>query len=268
MKKILSLISLFLVVNCFVFAQTNSTGGSNYYSTLVGNVVPPLTASMSQALIFIDWSHSNDGVVDALKANGFSITIATGWADFSSKLATGNYGLAIGFAQNYPAYIYGLSVSAVQNYISSGGKMIFATWTTADLPILNLFDASFTGNNNLSTVTITDPVLASGLTNPFTLTNPSWGIFSRGLAAINGAEVLATFENGDAAIIRGNGGRTLALGYLSDTPSVVADRHNIIVKLISAGIVVPVSIWAIIAAFLIIFIGIVFAKRKVIFSHN
>jgi hypothetical protein len=266
MKKNLLSLSLFLVLNGFVFAQTNSTGGTNYYSSFVNEMAPPLTASMSQALVFIDYAHENDGVVDALKANGLIITFASNWADFDSKLVTGNYGLAIGFSQNYSAYHYGLNVSSVQNYIHNGGRMIFTTWTYSDLPILKLFGASFSANSNLRKVTITDTGLASGLTNPFTLISQSWGVFSRGLVAINGAKVLATFENGDPAIIKGNGGSTLALGYLSDTPSVAAERDNIIVKLISAGIVVPVSIWVIIAAFLIISLGIVFAKRKVIFS--
>lgn len=264
MKKLFLYLFLTVASLSLSLGQTNSTGGTNYYSSFV-NEAPSLTASMSQALIFIDFVHGNDGVVDALMASGAIITFASSWADFNSKLATGDYGLAIGFSQNISAYQYGLSVSAVQNYITNGGKMIFTTWTTNDLPILNLFGASFTGNYNLSTVTINDAFLASGLTNPFTLTNQSWGIYSRGLVAINGAEVLATFENGDAAIIKGNGGKTLALGYLSDTPSVVAERDNIIINLISAGIAVPVSIWVIIAAFLIISLGIVFAKRKVIF---
>ena len=47
-------------------------------------------------------------------------------------------------------------------------------------------------------MTITDTALATGITNPFTLTNPSWRIYSRGLG-LAGGTTLATFENGDSA---------------------------------------------------------------------
>jgi hypothetical protein len=52
------------------------------------------------------------------------------------------------------------------------------------------------------------------LTNPLTVSNPGWGVFSYG---VTGDITAATFENGDAGIVVGNGGRTIFNGFLSDT---------------------------------------------------
>lgn len=271
MKRIFSLLLISFLIVTYATAQSNNLGsGTNYYDAadLIGKTLPSLsTAPTGYALVFVDYSHSNDGVVTALKDKDFVVTVASSWSDFSTKLSNGTYHLAVGFAQDYPAVNYGLDINAIRNFIDDGGSMIFASWTTYDASVLALFDASFSGNINLSTVTITDAVVASGLTNPFTLTNPSWGTYSRGLNALTGGEVLATFENGDAAMVRGNNGHTIVLGYLSDTPTVAANRDEIFGNIaLAAKVTVPIPYIWIILAFVLIAGSIVFAKRKVIFS--
>lgn len=270
MKKYISFLFLSVLSIGLSFGQSNSTGGSNYYQTanLIGQSLPALSSTGGTALVYVDLAHGNDGVVDALTGNGYDVTIASSWSNFCTRLSAGHFTLAVGFAQDYPAYTHGFDMAVVSNYIHNGGKMIFATWTTGDYPIISFFGAYLTGNNNQSTITITDPAFASGLTNPFTVSNNGWGIFSTGLHAIGNSEVLATFTNGDAAIVRANRGNTILLGYLSDTP-VLADRPAIFTKSISqvlAGNPVPVPYGWIIAAFFLIAAGVVFTKRKVIFS--
>jgi hypothetical protein len=271
MKKILSLVLISLGFISVTIAQSNKIGsGTNFYETanLIGQSLPALSATPAgNALVFVDYSHSDDGVVSALHNKNFIVTVATDWNDFSAKLSSGNFHLAVGFAQNYPATTYGLSLLAIQHFIENGGSMIFATWSDADASIATYFDAAFTGTNNLTTVTITDPIVANGLTNPFTLANPSWGIYSKGMSTLAGGEVLATFENGNAAMIRGNNGHTVILGYLSDTPSVVGNRDEIFTNIaLAANVTVPIPYVWIIGAFFLIACGVVFSKRKVIFS--
>lgn len=244
MKKIYLLFVFSIFFSAFSFGQKSNKlegSGPNYYEGLADKMTPMLlksaaiiseeTALANDALVYVDFAHTNDGVVNGLTALGYTTTIASSWTDFNTKLASGNFTLAVAFAQNMPASTSGFDITVAQNFIDAGGNMIFATWTTVDTAIANLFGASFSGNNNLTTVTITDANLSAGITNPFALTNASWGTFSMGLNALEGSEVLATFENGDAAIVRANGGKTIMLGYLSDTPA-LAERQSIFENLV------------------------------------
>jgi hypothetical protein len=265
-------LSLFLSIASISLSlgQTNSTGGSNYYTTanLYGQAIESLTGTGGAALVWVDMAHGNDGVVDGLTARGYAVTVATSGSNFNTLLQTGGFNLAVLFVQYQSASYQGISPSIIRDYIESGRDMIFATWSTSDASIASIFDVSFSGNTNLSIVTVTDPAIASGITNPFTLSNPSWGVFSMGLIANSGAEVLATFENGNAAIVRSNGGRTIMLGYLSDAPASVSQRQLIFENVfeVLAKNAVPFPIYWILAVFVLIAAGVVISKRKVIFS--
>lgn len=268
MKKFLSVLIVCFAFVSMTFAQSNNRGGTNYYSSIIGKTLPALGTTGGTALVYVDVVNENDGVVDALTANGFTVTLASDGTDFNTLLPTGGYDLVVLFAQgNCAIATLGISTSAISDYISSGKFMIFATWATDDASIADLFDASFSGSTNLSTVTVTDPTISSGITNPIVLSSGEWGIFSMGLQAINGAEVLGTFENGDAAIVRGNGGKTIMLGYLSDTPP--AGERQAIFNNVSGALganPVPVPYTLIILAFVLIAASVIFTKRKVLFS--
>ena len=271
MKKIILFFLMAFTSVGLLNAQSNSTGGANYYNSanLYGKAIASLTSTGHSALVWVDGAHGNDGVVDGLTNKGYSVTVATSASNFTTQLQTGNFDLSVLFVQNQSATSYNISTAVISNYIASGKSMIFATWTADDLAYANLFDASFSGSTNLTTVTLTDPILANGITNPIVLSNSGWFIgFSMGLIAHTGAEVLATFENGNAAIVRGNGGNTIILGYLSDAPA-LANRQAIFENVDDAvlgGNPVPIPYFWIILAFIMIAAGVVFSKRKVIFS--
>jgi len=234
MKKFYILFVFSILFSAFSFGQESNKlndSGPNYYEGLAEKVAPMLlksaaiiseeTALANDALVYVDYVNGNDGVVDGLGALGYTTTLASSWADFNTKLASGNFILAVAFAQNNSASGSGFNITVAQNFINAGGNMIFATWTNSDSAIANLFGASLSGNYNLNTITVTDANLrdanlSAGITNPFVITNTIWGTFSTGLQALEGSEVLATFENGDAAIVRANSGKTIMLGYLSD----------------------------------------------------
>ena len=184
------------------------------YESQYGTFYPTQSADATEALVLIITNYAGNMVHEALLAKGYNITYASSWSDFDTKLASGMYHLAVVFAQNtYPI----ASIPGLQNFLDNDGKMIYCDWSQENA-YANLFEASFTGVTNQTQVTITDPELAEGLSNPFTISNLSWGVFSTGLQAIGNGEVLATFGNGDAAIVRGNNGNTIMLGYLSNTP--------------------------------------------------
>ncbi|MBN1925853.1 MAG: hypothetical protein JW798_08460 [Prolixibacteraceae bacterium] len=268
MKKIASFLLIMFFAVGFAFSQ-NSSGGSNYYSSLFGDEIAPLSASGGSALVWVDMAFEADGVVSGLTNLGYVVTVATGAGDFNTKIQSGLYNMVVLFSQDWSSSGQGISLSAVSNYISGGGAMIYATWTTSDQSFANLFEANITVNTNMTTVTISDPGLASGISNPFTVSNAgTWGIFSVGLSAIGSGEVLATFENSDAAIIRGNGGQTIMLGYLSDAPP-SAQRQAIFENVVNATTpnVVPIPYYWIIILFVMIAATILFTQRKRIFHH-
>ena len=173
MKKITSFFLVLFFAAGFAYGQ-NSSGGANFYQSLFGDQIAPLGAPGGTALVWVDMAHENDGVVDGLTNLGYSVTVALNASDFNTQLQNGHFTLAVLFTQNNTSTYLGISQSILANYISGGGSAIYATWDVEDEAFANLFDAHITGNANMVTVTITDPLLASGITNPFTLQNIYW----------------------------------------------------------------------------------------------
>jgi hypothetical protein len=197
------------------------------------------------ALYYADYTIQNDFAVAGLLNLGYNVTVASSWSDFDTKLASGAYGLAVAYNQGD----FGLpSGSILQSYINGGGCVIFCDWSR-NSGLASIFEASYSGVDNQSPMNVLNAGIASGITNPVVLTNPGWAyIFSVGLSATGGGQVLATFPNGNAAMVQGNGGKTIILGYLSDTPP-AGDRQKLFENVVGAtlcgGQEVPISDWAI-----------------------
>jgi hypothetical protein len=144
------------------------------------------------------------------------VTTATDLSDFETKVAAGGWDLVVLMIQSW---IY--STPKFNAYVSGGGRAILADWTK-DIKRGKLFGVTYTGNDNQDVITITDDLLLSGVTNPMSLINPGWGIFSMGLTDTAGT-VAATFPNGDAAIVVRANRRTIINGFLTDTPMFASD---------------------------------------------
>lgn len=235
-----------VIFSVAAFAQkTNAPVTSkNFYDGLYGKYTSSGRGS-NDALVYIDYAILNDYVLPGLANLGFNTTVASSWADFDTKLASGAYGLAVAFNQNNPSPLPNGQI--IQSFIASGGCIIFCDWTM-NAGLASIFEASYVGSNQ-SPMTLTGANLANGVTNPVALSSPGWGIFSMSMSAIGGGQVLATFPGGPAAIIRGNGGKSIILGYLSDTPP-EADRQKLFENVVNAtacGKGVPISDWAIYA---------------------
>ncbi len=193
---------------------------NDFYNNYKKTSAPVLKAAGTgkKALVYIDKAFENDGIVDGIENLEYTVTFASDWDDFDTGLASGIFELAVAINQQYNT---SFDITTAQEYIASGGKMIFTTWDKSNVAEAALFEASFTGNRNCKEISISDSRLAYKITNPFTLTNVSeWSVFSLGLEPTGSGEMLATFTDcsGDAAIIRGNGGRTIMIGYVSDSP--------------------------------------------------
>ncbi|MBN9338943.1 MAG: hypothetical protein J0H52_02555, partial [Comamonadaceae bacterium] len=144
----------------------------------------------------------------------YAVDEAVNWADFNQKLSVGKYDLVIALVQasaNYP------DVAILDTYVKQGGRVIFTDWTRNG-EFNEIFEISYTENNNQTPVKIgADSLLRGGIGNPMPLSNPGWMYWSMGMVPTGAAVALAEFPNGNAAIVRGNEGRTYVLGFLADT---------------------------------------------------
>jgi hypothetical protein len=221
-------------------------------------------ARAASVLLFIDGLVGTDYVNPALTALGASVTTATDWTDFNTRLATTPPQLAIALTQNSGL---GLNLATMTTYLNSGGRAIVADWNET-AALATLFNASFTGNTNIQPANFTIPALSSGITNPETLTNPGWGIWSTGLSAGPGGTSDCTFPNTDSCLVVGHNGHSVIVGFLSDTPQ-AADGvrlwENIInLALVSAPVVqVPtLSEWALFALGILLLAVAAFRLRR------
>ncbi len=100
-------------------------------------------------------------------------------------------------------------------YVTGGGRAIFTDWTR-EASHSALFDASYTGEINATTLTVLAPHDAGVTPNPVTLANPGWGTFSMTLAPDVGATSIASLGTGSGAVLSASG-NTIINGMLFDT---------------------------------------------------
>lgn len=256
----------------FSMAQVNNVQQwePNVFEKYYGQTIESGVKGSQDALLYIDLELEDGKIPEALLNLGYSVTVATDWYDFADKLNTGDYGLAVGFNQNlnWGAWKAGL-LSALENYIAGGGSVVFNDWRR-DNDFALLFQTSFTSNTN-QTIMHLNPSIEDGLPNPITLSNPGWTVFSTGLTATGDAQAVATFGNGDDAIVKGNAGRTIILGYLTDAPPAAHRQQlfeNLFLEVTSPPpppAAVPISNWSIYIGLLLIVLFIAVRLRGRIF---
>ena len=174
---------------------------------LAASVALTTSASAASLLYRNDFSVGTDYMGAAISASTFSVTSTNGNL---SSFTLGSYDVVVYANQN--SGVPGGDLAALNAYILGGGKVIFADWTQS-----GGFNGgqSFTGNNNLNTITLGGQFNA-GIVGPLAVVNPGWGTYSTGLGLLGGVSA-GSFENGDNAIVVGNGGRTIVNGFLTDT---------------------------------------------------
>jgi hypothetical protein len=177
-------------------------------------LVAAMPARAATVLLYIDSVLGTNYVTPALTAGSHTVTTATSWADFNTKLAGGSYQLVIALNQNNAL---GANLATLQNYINGGGRVIFTDWTQQS-SFATALGGAYTGTTNQNSLNFLLPALSAGITNPQPLSNPGWGTYSMGESAAGGVSV-CSFPNSNSCVVSANGGRTLLLGFLSDTPS-------------------------------------------------
>jgi hypothetical protein len=194
--------------------MNNSLKSIGYGIVIATSVAVALPAQAANFLYYSDFVLGTDQFQSALAASGNTYTVATDATNFLTLLQTNTYDVGAFFVQNNDAFNYTAAINGLGSFVASGGKAIYADWSR-DSALAAQFGAGFTGNNNNNAVTILNPAFGPNQT----LTSPGWGVFSTGLTALSGSTVAATFGNGDAAIVVGNGGRSIVYGFLNDTTS-------------------------------------------------
>jgi hypothetical protein len=171
-------------------------------------------------LFFKDSEQGDDVFDDALDNLGLGgdVTFVTDAAAFAGELEGEDWGCVIALNQNFGATDE--FAAELTSYVNGGGRAIFTDWTinsSGEAALYDAFGVEGTGNTNLSPITTDGNAIWEGVPSEVGLTNPGWGTWSMGLAAVGSGVGTGTFPNGDAAVVIGNGGATIFNGFLSDT---------------------------------------------------
>lgn len=132
----------------------------------------------------------------------------------ASEIETGNYDVVI-ISRSNSSFTAPLE-TALSDWVNGGGAAILSHYSSG-ASIFSTFEATTVGTN-LSSATFVGP-LGRGL-GPVAVTNAnSWGIYSLDLEPTGSATSGCNWDTGSSCAIIGNGGRTVALGFLMDTIS-------------------------------------------------
>jgi len=165
-------------------------------------------ADAASLLYRVDYLGDTDYLGAAVYDSAYNVTSTSG--------DLGGYDLSaydVVVYANQGNYVPNGDIDKLNAFIAAGGKVIFNDWSGS-----NTFNGgqTFTGTTNHHTVTLSQ--FYDGVPIPMTLFNTThWGTFSTDMSANAGSVVAATFENGAAAIVVGNDGRTIVNGFLNDT---------------------------------------------------
>lgn len=210
------------------------TATSQFDATKSGSVEISVSNALrgAKVLYYVDGVHAaadraREALDDAVARFGASV-LQTDDADFVSDLESVAPDLVVYLRQN-DKEIPDDAEAALLAWVDGGGALAFASWDEASPDVvaqLAAMEAVTTGSHNYSSFEVTSPTLSAGLSSTtLPLVNLGWGRFSLGLQAAGGGEELAHFYDDtpalttQAALVAGNGGRTMALGFLSDTPA-------------------------------------------------
>lgn len=178
-----------------------------------------LFAGSANAGAILHYVDSDSGLFGAaLSELGLSAT-TTSHANFLTDLSSQTWDLIV--VDTPGSNISAGNTSALDGYIASGGKSIISHWNyDANAPLANIYDVSVTSSfSSPLDVYLWDTThdIFGGVTGIFDYDRDAGDNGDR-FSAINGASALAGFTSSptanDAAIVLGNGGNTIANGWL------------------------------------------------------
>jgi hypothetical protein len=222
--------------------DSHSTTGSQAY-TLVINAAPTISPAtlpgqspQKKILYFVDGNHGTDEMAAALAALSppNTVTMATSPADFATKISSPGFDLGIFSAQENYGADYTTALSDLATFVQNGGTAIVDSWATFAGSDLTPFGGTPTGDSNGPAVNLT--AINGGIANPLALSNPPspYTAYSFGLTLdpTSGTFIAGVFSdpgnssgtNGQAAIVLGNGGRSIVNGFLNDTGGAAGEQ--------------------------------------------
>lgn len=174
-------------------------------------------------LYWDDFNAGTSAVQGGIALAGLTGVGATNQTDFNTKLAQGGWDAVLFGEQG--SSVYAGSAAALSTWVTGGGKLIGTTWLTGGLA--DLLQGTSVSINGTTITTGADPIFA-GLGATISLSNPGYGVFSRGWNPTGSASCLGSLSSGGCAVIMGNGGNTYLNGTLNDTYLPLADGERLI----------------------------------------
>lgn len=196
-------------------------------------------ASAANVLYWADHWMGTDYWTPAFTQRGDTVTTATSASDLVAQLGAGTWDVVVISENRYNTAA--TWATPIANYIAGGGRVVLNNWYT-DATVDAATEAAANAPDNQTIATINAQGIATGLasgvtSNPFTLSDPDWIVFSQALTPTGSAESRCDFDIGSCAVF-GNSGRTMRLGFIPDTlPSDVGVQ--VLVNAISALLVAP-----------------------------
>lgn len=182
--------------------------------------VAPHPLSGRRALYYVDLGGDDivGAALDTASALHGLTVVRPGYADFLDELDAGSDLVVYLTQDGDPSLDH---TEALVDWVQAGGYLVFTNWNVDNdnaAAVLAAMESGFDGTENYASFVVTDAALLTDLSSSeLALTNTGWGVYSVGLTLSGEAEALATFDDGEVpAMVSGNGGRTVALGFLSD----------------------------------------------------
>lgn len=208
----------------------NVTATSQHDPTKSGSVSVTVLNPLREAtvLYYVDSVLGVDAALAALTeaADQYgAVVIETDDANFVADLEAEVPDLVVYLRQNASG-IPDDAEAALLDWVDNGGALVFTSYSYGSgdvVAMLAAMEAAPTNEDNFMSMEVEDSVIGAGLTvTTMPIVDAGWGTYSIGLQAIGDGVELAHFYDAtpelttDAALVSGNGGKTMALGFLSD----------------------------------------------------
>lgn len=157
-----------------------------------------------------------EGLEELDDDGNITLTIASNLSQVEDAIVNDTYDAIVFFRQNSP--IDTSTATSLIDWVQKDGRLIFATFSDTNATnLLDELEVSFTADDNQAEITFTTSRTSHNLDEDMQLFTAPWSTYAVGLEAQGSGYSVCDFEDGNSCGVVGNQGRTLTLGFLSDT---------------------------------------------------